>query len=131
MQELCFGCEQLENNRTLNYYNIQKESTLHMYVKKIFSGMQIFCKFFFNHGKTITLNVFPSDTIGRVKALIQEKEEIPIYPQRLLFCGKVLEHENGNKYVMALRREGPTRLVAEKYWLGDPLPPTFYMALLH
>ena len=49
----------------------------------------------------------------------------------LLFCGKVLEHENGNKYVMALRREGPSRLVAEKYWLADPLPPTFYVALLH
>lgn len=47
----------------------------------------------------------------------------------LLFCGKVIEHENGNKYVMALRRKSPARLVAEKYWLADPLLPTFYMAL--
>ena len=49
----------------------------------------------------------------------------------ILFCGNILEHENGHKYVMALRRAGPTRLVAEKYWLADPLLPTFYMALLH
>jgi hypothetical protein len=49
----------------------------------------------------------------------------------ILFCGKVIEHKNGNRYVMALRRQGPTRLVAEKYWLADPLPPSFYVALLH
>lgn len=49
----------------------------------------------------------------------------------LLFCGQVIEHENGNKYVMAITRKGRTRLVAEKYWLADPLPATFYVALLN
>jgi hypothetical protein len=49
----------------------------------------------------------------------------------VLFCGKIIEHENGHKYVMGLRRAGVTRLVAEKYWLADPLPPSFYVALLH
>lgn len=49
----------------------------------------------------------------------------------LLFCGKVMEHLNGKKYVMALRREGSDRLVAEKYWLADPLPSTFYAAILN
>ena len=56
------------------------------------SAMQIFVKTL--TGKTITLEVEPTDSVSAVKTKIQENEGIPPDQQRLTYQGKLLENDN-------------------------------------
>lgn len=93
-QSLSSATRVFEDKRTLSSCNIKNESTL--YLQLLFQNampITVMAK----SGKTINLDVHPSDTIKYIKFQIQDKEGIPSGHQRLLFGSKILE----NKYTIS------------------------------
>ena len=83
-EPLLFNGSQLEDDWTLDDYNIQNNDLLHLGSRQIFARTLA--------GKTISLTVELSDTIEVVKAKIEAKEGLPACEQQLVYNSRVLEN---------------------------------------
>ena len=107
-QRLIFLGKQLEDDRTLSDYNIQKKSILHL-ILRLYGGIQIFVNVI-PVKKTITLEVEPDHSIKTVKSLIQNKQGIPPDQQCLMFAGIELE-DSGTLNDYRISRESTLDLI--------------------
>ena len=89
-QRLIFAGGELEDQYTLGNYNIQEKSTLYLALR-VRGEIPIFVKTL--TGKTINLEVEPSNAIWDLKEKIQEMEGFPPITQRLLFASRELEDQ--------------------------------------
>ena len=87
-QVLVYSGKEVEDERTLRECNIRKEATLSLVLRQ---HSMIIVKT--QTGKIIPLDVGANETIYNVKAIIQERERIPLDKQTFIFAGKQLKDE--------------------------------------
>ena len=92
-QRLIFASCPLNDRSKISDYNIQKESTLHLFVLDLDPATEQFWMIWIQppNGHRFALDVEATDTIANVKAKIEEKEGIPASDQRLFWDGEILE----------------------------------------
>ncbi|KAK9288006.1 hypothetical protein L1049_016451 [Liquidambar formosana] len=84
-QRVIFAGKELDDCRTLAYYDIKEASVLEI----LLSVFQIFVKTW--SGKTIILDVHYLDTVRDIKDKIFQKVQVPVDLQSIIFAGKRLE----------------------------------------
>ena len=80
----------LNDEETISDYNIQKLSTLKLFIHKETFDISVNLP----SGDKVSFPVHPNDSIGKLKTKISEEKEILQHRQQLIFCGKILEDKH-------------------------------------